>query len=162
MNSVVRTVAFWFAILLCAFLFWQAVKTVGNAQKEKEITLSEFMSDVDQGNVHDVTFVGQEAKGKLKNGTAFHTVVPPNYPDVYKKLREKGVTLIIKDISNDPWPTWIATAAPLFLLGVGAFWLFIIAALGFCLIRQMRSRRSGGDGPSSSTPSQDSRPHFGS
>ena len=69
MNSTIKTVLFWAVIVVSAFLLWQVVKTGSNAQKEKEIGFSEFLTDVDQGNVHDVMFIGQEVKGKFKNPT---------------------------------------------------------------------------------------------
>ena len=82
MNSTIKTVAFWAIIVVSAFLLWQVVKTGSNAQKEKEIGFSEFLTDVDQGNVHDVMFIGQEVRGKFKNpDSSFHTIVPANYPD---------------------------------------------------------------------------------
>ena len=107
MNSTIKTVLFWAVIVVSAFLLWQVVKTGSNAQKEKEIGFSEFLSDVDQGNVHDVMFIGQEVRGKFKNDSPFHTIVPANYPDMYKKLTDKGVPYGFKDISNGTWPSWI-------------------------------------------------------
>jgi len=106
-NSTIKTVLFWAVIVVSAFLLWQVVKTGSNAQKEKEIGFSEFLSDVDQGNVRDVMFIGQEVKGKFKNDSPFHTIVPANYPDMYKKLTEKNVPYGFKDISNGTWPSWI-------------------------------------------------------
>ncbi|MGB9202532.1 MAG: ATP-dependent metallopeptidase FtsH/Yme1/Tma family protein, partial [Terriglobales bacterium] len=89
MNSTIKTVLFWAVIVVSAFLLWQVVKTGTNAQKEKEIGFSEFLTDVDQGNIHDVTFTGQEVKGKFKSPDApFHTTAPANYPDMYKTLRD--------------------------------------------------------------------------
>ena len=124
MNSTIKTVLFWAVIVVSAFLLWQVVKTGSNAQKEKEIGFSEFLSDVDQGNVHDVMFIGQEVRGKFKNDSPFHTIVPANYPDMYKKLTDKGVPYGFKDISNGTWPSWILNLAPLVLLG--ALWFFMI------------------------------------
>ncbi|HWS18781.1 MAG TPA: ATP-dependent metallopeptidase FtsH/Yme1/Tma family protein, partial [Candidatus Elarobacter sp.] len=124
MNSTIKTVLFWAVIVVSAFLLWQVVKTGSNAQKEKEIGFSEFLSDVDQGNVRDVMFIGQEVKGKFKNDSPFHTTAPANYPDMYKKLTEKNVPYGFKDISNGTWPSWILNLLPLVLLG--ALWFFMI------------------------------------
>jgi len=80
---------------------------------------------VDSGNIHDVTFIGQEVKGKFKNPDApFRSIVPANYPDMYKKLTDKGVPYSFKDISNGTWPSWLLNLAPLVLLG--ALWFFMI------------------------------------
>src|SRR5213595_1660819 len=101
-----------------------------NSQKDKEVNFSQFMSDVDQGIVREVTVIGVEVRGKYKSdNSAFHTTVPPNFPDMYKTLRDKGVTINIRDISNGSWPTWLLNLAPLILL----------AALWFFMIRQMQT-----------------------
>ena len=130
MNSTVKTVLFWVVILVSAFLLWQVVRQGTNSQKDKEINFSQFMTDVNQGNVRDVRIIGMEVRGKYKNdNSAFHTTVPPNYPDMYKILTDKGVVMEIKDISNGTWPSWILNLAPLVLL----------AALWFFMIRQMQT-----------------------
>src|SRR5947207_1001812 len=102
----------------------------GGGQKEKEINFSQFMTDVDQGNIKEVTLTGVEVHGKYRNdNSVFHTTVPQNYPDMIKTLRDKGVNITIKDISNGSWPTWLLNLAPLILL----------AALWFFMIRQMQT-----------------------
>ncbi|HMH00866.1 MAG TPA: ATP-dependent metallopeptidase FtsH/Yme1/Tma family protein, partial [Terriglobales bacterium] len=63
MNSTVKTVVFWLVIVLSAFLLWQVVKAGSGGQKEKEINFSQLMSDVDSGNVKEVTIIGMEVRG---------------------------------------------------------------------------------------------------
>jgi cell division protease FtsH len=129
-NSTAKTVVFWLVIVLSAFLLWEVVKTGGSGQKDKEINFSQFMSDVDQGNVKEVTIIGMEVRGKYANDQSmFHTTVPSNYPDMIKTLRDKGVSITVKDISNGSWPSWLLNLAPLILL----------AALWFFMIRQMQT-----------------------
>jgi cell division protease FtsH len=129
-NSTVKTVVFWLVIVLSAFLLWQVVKAGGAGQKEQEFNFSKFMSEVDQGNVKEVTINLQEVHGKLQNdGSSFHTTVPVNYPDMIKMLRDKGVTIIVRDASSGSWPSWLLNLAPLILL----------AALWFFMIRQMQT-----------------------
>src|SRR5213082_447604 len=102
----------------------------GGGQKEKENNFSQFMTDVDQGNIKEVTLSGVEVHGKYRNDNSiFHTTVPQNYPDMIKTLRDKGVNITIKDISNGSWPTWLFNLAPIILL----------AALWFFMIRQMQT-----------------------
>jgi len=122
-NSTIKTVLFWAVIIVSAVLLWQVVRTGTTGQKDKEIGFSEFLAEVDAGNVHDAVFNGQEVKGKFKNDSAYHTIVPVNYPDMYKKLTEKGVPYSFKDISGGSW-SWIVNLAPLVLLG--ALWFFMI------------------------------------
>jgi len=129
-NSTVKTIVFWLVIILSGVLLWQVVKAGSSSAKEREINFSEFESQVDQGNVTEVTIIGQEVRGKFKNDKAsFHTTVPPNYPDMYKTLHDKGVNMTIKDAQGGGWPTWLLNLAPFILLG----------ALWFIMIRQMQT-----------------------
>ena len=85
MNSTVKTVVFWLVIVLSAFLLWQVVKAGSTGQKEKEVNFSQFMTDVDQGNVREVEIIGMEVRGKYRNdNSGVHTTVPANYPDMIK------------------------------------------------------------------------------
>ena len=130
MNSTAKTVIFWLVIVLSAFLLWQVVRTGTNGQKETTINFSQFLTDVDQGNVSEVTINAQEVRGKSKDGKAFNTIAPANYPDMIKNLRDKGVNIIIHDATNGSWPLQLlGTWAPLILL----------AALWFFMIRQMQT-----------------------
>jgi cell division protease FtsH len=130
-NSTVKTVIFWLVIVLSAFLLWQVVRTGSSgAQKEQTIPFSQFLSDVDQGNVGEVTITAQEVRGKFKDGHLFNTTAPVNYPDMIKSLREKGVNINIHDVTNGSWGLQLlGTWAPLILL----------AALWFFMIRQMQT-----------------------
>ena len=130
MNSTVKTVIFWLVIVISAFLLWQVVRVGSGGQKEKEVNFSEFMADVDRGNVREVTVNGMEVRGKYADNSAFHTTVPANYPDMIKTLRDKGVNITIRDVSSGSWPLQLlGTWAPLILL----------AALWFFMIRQMQT-----------------------
>jgi cell division protease FtsH len=128
-NSTVKTVVFWLVIVLSAFLLWQVVKNSSGGQKDAERNWTQFMSDVNQGNVQDVTINGQEVRGKYRDGKSFHTSVPVNFPDMYKTLQDKGVQVTVRDISGGGWPSWLFNLAPIILL----------AALWFFMIRQMQT-----------------------
>src|SRR5579864_4221127 len=83
------------------------------------------MTDVDQGNVREVTVDGMQVRGKHRDGSAFHTTAPANYPDMIKVLRDKGVNLTFRDINNGNFTLQLlGTWAPLILLG--ALWFFMI------------------------------------
>ena len=125
MNSTVKTVLFWLLIGVSALLLWEVVKGARDGQKDKEMNFSEFMTDVDQGRVHDITVDGMQVKGKLTDNTGFHTTVPSNYPDMIKKLQEKGVVMSFRDVNSGSLPLQLlGTWAPLILLG--ALWFFMI------------------------------------
>ena len=129
MNSTVKTIVFWVVIAISALLLWQVIQQGRNSQKDAEINFSQFLSDVDQGNVHEVTVDGMQVRGKYRNGSAFHTTAPSNYPDMIKTLRDKGVVMNFRDVNSGSWPSWLLNLAPLVLL----------AALWFFMIRQMQT-----------------------
>ena len=97
MNSTVKTVVFWLVIVLSAFLLWQVMKAGSAGQKDADVNFSKFLTDVDQGNVKDVTITGQEVRGHYRNdNSAFHTTAPANYPDMIKTLRDKDVAMTVR------------------------------------------------------------------
>jgi cell division protease FtsH len=130
-SSTVKTIVFWLVIVLSAVLLWQVMKTGSAGQKDKEVNFSQFLTDVDQGNVKEVTITAQEVRGKYRNdNSSFHTTTPANYPDMIQMLRDKGVSMNIRDITSGSWPLQLlGTWAPLILL----------AALWFFMIRQMQT-----------------------
>jgi cell division protease FtsH len=128
-NSTVKTIVFWLVIVLSAFLLWEVVRASNSGQKEKPVNFTQFLNDVEQGNVKEVTITGQEVTGKYRNdNSGFHLTAPANYPDMIKMLKDKGVTINIRDINSGSW-TWLINLAPLALL----------AALWFFMIRQMQT-----------------------
>ncbi len=125
MNSTVKTVVFWVVIGLSALLLWTVIQQGRSGQKDAEVNFSQFMSDVDAGNVHEVTVDGMQLRGKHRDGSAFHTTVPANYPDMIKDLQNKGVSMTFRDANSGSWPLQLlGTWAPLILLG--ALWFFMI------------------------------------
>jgi len=100
-NSTVKTVVFWLVIVFSAFLLWQVMKAGSAGQKDKEVNFSQFLTDVDQGNVKEVTITAQEVRGKYRNdNSSFHTTAPANYPDMIKMLRDKGVSMNTRDLTS--------------------------------------------------------------
>ena len=59
----VRQLAFWvvlFRVLLLSFQHWMNAKT-----KPEKITYSQFITEVDKGNIKELTFITKEVKGEL-------------------------------------------------------------------------------------------------
>jgi len=126
-NSTVKTVLFWLLIGISALLLWEVVKGARDGQKDTELNVSQFMTDVDQNNIRELTVNGMEVRGKHRDGSAFHTTAPGNYftPEVLKNLHDKGVNVNFRDINSGSLPLQLlGTWAPLILLG--ALWFFMI------------------------------------
>src|SRR6476469_5063273 len=101
-----------------------------NAGKDQEIAYTQFMSELNQGNVADVTIEGNVARGKLRNGTMYHSVVPATNQGLLKALDDhKETKTTFKDSQGWNWPMAIIQFSPFILLGV----------LWFVMIRQMQT-----------------------
>ena len=127
MNSTVKTALFWLLIIVSAFLLWQVVKSARDGQKDAELNVSQFMTDVDQNNIQEIMVNGMEVRGKLRNNSLFHATVPANYftPEMLKALQGKGVGMGFRDRDSGSLPLQLlGTWAPLILLG--ALWFFMI------------------------------------
>ena len=132
MNSVVKNIIFWVVMVATALLLWVVVRST-TGERVDTPNFSKFMSEVNSGDVRDVTIAGTEAIGHLKkDGSQFKTIIPPNYNDLYRTLQEKGVSTTIKDTSGGSWMTWLGNGLPLLIL-LG-FWIFF-----------MRQMQSGGN-----------------
>jgi len=80
---------------------------------------------VEQNNVQEFVVNGMEVRGKLRNGSAFHTTAPPTYftPEMLKSLDSKGVSNDFRDINGGNW-AWVIQVVPIVL--IGAVWIFMI------------------------------------
>jgi cell division protease FtsH len=108
-------------------LLWEVVKGARDGQKDAELNVTQFMSDLDQNNVREFTVNGMEVRGKHRDNSAFHTTAPSNYftPEVLKSLHDKNVLVTFRDVNSGSLPLQLlGTWAPLILLG--ALWFFMI------------------------------------
>jgi len=131
-NSNIKTAIFWVVLICVAVLLWQVVRS-GKGRADRQITFSQFLADVEAGNIKQVTFRGTEVRGEFTNAPeAFHTQSPLNYPDLYKILQEKKVTMDFQESNSNGWISLLVNASPFILLL--AFWIFM-----------MRQMQSGGN-----------------
>jgi len=129
-NSTVKTIIFWVFIFACLVVLWQLFQKSAGTGKEQEIAWSEFLQDAQQGDVSDVTVVGSDVHGHLKNDKgAFHVTVPANYPHLYDVLDQNKVKVTVKNTDGNGWWNMLIQFSPVIV--IGALWFF--------MIRQMQS-----------------------
>jgi cell division protease FtsH len=101
-----------------------------NGGKDQEIAYTEFMSQLNQNNIADVTIEGSVARGKLRNGSMYHSVVPATNPALLKALDDhKDTKTTFKDSQGWNWSVALIQFSPFILLGV----------LWFVMIRQIQT-----------------------
>jgi len=88
------------------------------------LSYSEFLEQVDKGNVTEVAIDGSSITGKLKDGRAFNTYAV-GVGDLAKEIAARGVNVEVKPPQAAPW--WSGMVSSLFptLLLIGA-WIFIL------------------------------------
>ncbi len=129
-SSTVKTIMFWLFIIMLAVLLWTLVSKSGQSAREEEPSYSEFMAQVDRGNVKEVTLylspTSYEIEGEWREPSKkFRTTIfKEAAPDLAKTLRDKQVLINVKEVNRADWVTFLLNAAPLFLLV--AFWIFMM------------------------------------
>ncbi len=132
MNSNVRTAIVWIAVICIVVLFW-AVLNKGKGRPEQQVSFTQFIDMVEKDRVKSVIITGGEVQGTFQDGkSTLRTLIPANYPDIYKSLQEHKVDVEIKDASSGNWASIIINAIPFVLLF--GFWIFM-----------MRQMQSGGN-----------------
>jgi cell division protease FtsH len=129
-SSTLKTIMFWLFIIMLAVLLWTLVSKSGQSTREEEPSYSQFMAEVDRGNVKDVVMylspTSYEIEGEWREPSKkFRTTIfKESAPDLAKTLRDKNVLITVKEVNRADWVTFLLNAAPLFLLV--AFWIFMM------------------------------------
>ncbi len=129
-SSTIKTIMFWLFIIMLGVLLWTLVSKSGQSAREEEPSYSEFMAQVDRGNVKEVTLylspTSYEVEGEWREPSKkFRTMVfKESAPDLAKTLRDKQVLISVKEVNRADWVSFLLNAAPLLLL-VG-FWIFMM------------------------------------
>jgi len=117
-----RSIIFWIAAGIIIIVLYSLLQTPGAIKRE--INFSEFMDEVERGNINEVTITGSQLKGKFTDGQAFKSVAPTQYDDLVKILREHNIIITVKDTSRSPWFSYLFTWFPILLLIL--FWVFFM------------------------------------
>ena len=130
MNPSVRSFAFWALVIVVVALIWNFSTTYQAG--DDAISFSEFMRQVETGQVENVTLTGSEVTGVTTSGESFRTFAPPQFEGLVNRLIERDVQVNAEEATGSPWTTLLYSWAPILLI-VG-FWIFF-----------MRQVQSGGN-----------------
>jgi len=128
LNNIGKNLALWVIIALLVVALFNLFQNSGRNDAEQELAFSDFLAQVESGQVADVTIEGNSISGTLRNGVAFNTYTP-NDPQLIQRLTDQSVRI---------------TAAPEEsihpLLGMLLSWLPFIVIVGVWIIfmRQMQ------------------------
>ncbi|MEO7635708.1 MAG: ATP-dependent metallopeptidase FtsH/Yme1/Tma family protein, partial [Sphingomicrobium sp.] len=138
-NPWTKSLLIWAGILFALVLFVQMMDGGARAPAGESIAYSEFVRQVDEGNVRSATMAtgtsGNSAiTGKLGNGETFRTVAPAG-TKVADKMVDKGVAVQVKaEEQSSIWLYMLYNSLP-FLLILG---------ISFFVMRQMQKNAGSG------------------
>ncbi|MCX7337979.1 MAG: ATP-dependent zinc metalloprotease FtsH [Alphaproteobacteria bacterium] len=130
MNSTTRNLLIWAVISAILFVIFQVFPGSSSSQSGMQsMPYSQFMGDVQDNKIEEVTISGPNILGKTREGKAFLTYAPEN-PLAVQKMLEKGV--IVRAVPE---------VHEISLLHLILPWLpiLLIAGLTFYSFRQMQS-----------------------
>jgi cell division protease FtsH len=131
-NNFGKNLALWIVIGLLLVALFNLFQTSSNRGPQSTLAFSDFVADVNRGQVTDVTIQGSNITGHFTDGRAF-TTYSPNDPSLVNKLMDKGVRI---------------TAAPLdenvpSLFGILVSWFPMLLLIGVWIFF-MRQMQGGG------------------
>ena len=130
MNSATRSLLFWMALVVVVAVIWNLSNPFRTPSDE--VAFSEFMRQVQSGQVNSVELTGNEIVGTSTSGDLFRTYAPPQYEGLANELIDLDVQVEARAATASPWATLLYSWAPILLI-IG-FWVFF-----------MRQVQSGGN-----------------
>ena len=134
MNNVGKNLTLWvivIVLLVALYSVFQGSSPRGSAQP---VAYSDFIAEVDRGNVGSVKIKGPSISGMLKDGRSFVTYAPSD-PALVDRLRDKNVRI---EAGPEQEPTNIFISSII-------SWLPFLVVLGLWIFF-MRQMQSGGRG----------------
>jgi cell division protease FtsH len=125
-----RNLALWVivALLLVAlFNLFQPSGTTGRAQMQ--VAYSDFLNEVNNGQVRDVVIQGRNVSGQLNDGRSFTTFTPED-PQLVSRLVEKGVRVVARPEESE--------VNPLFQILISWFPMLLLIGVWIFFMRQMQ------------------------
>jgi cell division protease FtsH len=131
-NNFGKNLALWIVIGLLLVALFNLFQTSSNRGPQSTLAFSDFLNDVNRGQVSDVTIQGNTINGHFTDSRAFSTYAP-NDPSLVTKLVDKGVRISAAPV-DDNVPS---------LFGVLISWFPMLLLIGVWIFF-MRQMQGGG------------------
>jgi cell division protease FtsH len=131
-NNFGKNLALWIIIGLLLVALFNLFQSSSTRSPQASVPFSDFLNEVERGQVADVTIKGNQISGHFTDGRSFSTYSPPD-ANVVDRLADRGVRIsAMPDDSNVPslFSVLLSWFPMLLLIGV---WIFF-----------MRQMQSGG------------------
>ena len=122
MNTFSKNLTLWLVISLMMILLFQIFKK--ETKQTGQLSYSEFLNMVEQGEVTQVTIQGDKIFGNSNQGRFFRTFAPKDL-ELIKILRNKEIGITAKPDDTSPWYMTILVSWFPMLLLIGV-WIFFM------------------------------------
>ncbi|MCH7499501.1 MAG: ATP-dependent zinc metalloprotease FtsH [Nitrospinae bacterium] len=129
MNQFYKNLALW---IIIAFILLALFSMLNQPVEAPKIVYSEFMEQVEKGEIKEVKIQGDKATGEYNQGGTFETYIPTEDPELLKLLREKGVRTVVVPPEKANW-----------YMNVLISWFPLVLLLGIWIFF-MRQMQAGG------------------
>jgi cell division protease FtsH len=120
-----RNLALWVIIALLVFALFNLFQGATPRGNQQPLAYSDFLAQVESGEVREVTLKGQQVTGVFRDGRALSTLAPED-PNLISRLQKHGVRITAQapdDGSPTFWSVLISWFPMLLLIGV---WIFFM------------------------------------
>ena len=132
MGSFGKNIALWIVIGLLLLSLFNLFQNSSNRNPKVEIPFSDFIAQVDAGNISEVNIKGNNVEGYFDDGRTFYTYAP-NYPELVDRLNSEGVKISAEPLDQGMHP----------LLSILISWFPMLLLIGVWIFF-MRQMQSGG------------------
>jgi cell division protease FtsH len=131
-NNFTKNLALWVIIGLLLIALFNLFQNPSGRGPQANLAFSDFLAEVENGRVRDVTIQGSTIAGHFSDGRSFSTYSPED-PNLVNRLTEHGVRITAAPV-DDSMPS---------LLGVLVSWFPMLLLIGVWIFF-MRQMQSGG------------------
>jgi len=124
-----RNAALWIIIILLLFALFNLFQGSSTRAPQTALPYSQFMENVENGQVQEVTIQGNNITGRLGDGRSFQTYAPDD-PSLVERLRESGT-----QINAEPQES----VNPLLSILISWFPMLLLIGVWIFFMRQMQS-----------------------
>ena len=123
--NIGRNLALWVIIALLVFALFNLFQGATPRGSQQPLAYSDFLAQVESGEVREVTLKGQQVTGVFRDGRTLSTLAPED-PNLISRLQKHGVRISAQapdDGSPTFWSVLISWFPMLLLIGV---WIFFM------------------------------------
>ncbi len=130
MKNFSKNIVLWLIIGILLIALFNLFQGTSNKNSNRIIPFSDFLSQLEAGNINEVNIRGNNLEGSFTNGSGFSTY-SPNFPNLVDKLDQKGVR-----ISAEPGERGMH---PLLSIFISWFPMLLLIGVWIFFMRQMQS-----------------------